>query len=146
MREVHAPRKSSSRCSHRKREAGIGTAPVWNGRGSTSSAVKNIQKDETDLGAEVRAISGRIDSVRVGVDSVRDSVDALSDRMEQYREEDRDALDARFEKVDGRFAEMRKETKADFTAMTNRIDGAFKWALGLFIIGLGVLAHGFRWF
>jgi len=55
---------------------------------------------------------------------------------------------------------MRKETKADFMAMTgridamtNRIDGTYKWVLGLFFAGLGALAtlvglmgHGFKWF
>ena len=41
MREMHAQKKTFwCRCSQRKREAGNGTEPVWNRRGSVSSAVK----------------------------------------------------------------------------------------------------------
>jgi len=41
MREMHAQKKTFwCRCSQRKREAGIGIEPVWNRRGSVSSAVK----------------------------------------------------------------------------------------------------------
>jgi hypothetical protein len=133
--------------------------------------ILNIQKDVTDLRAEVRAINGRIDSFGNRVDARfekvdarfekaeqrreedKKAIDARFDKVDQQRHEDRKAIDARFEKVDACFAEMRKETKADFTAMTNRIDGTYRWVLGLFFAGLGALAtlvgligHGFKWF
>jgi hypothetical protein len=41
MREMHAQKKTFwRRCSQTKREAGDGIEPVWNRRGSASSAVK----------------------------------------------------------------------------------------------------------
>ena len=94
--------------------------------------IVNIQKDVTDLRADLRVVDGHIHSLRERFEKCReddkrtldarfekvddgfDRIDARFEKAEQCREEDRKSVDARLEKSEQRREEDRQSINARF--------------------------------
>jgi predicted nucleic acid-binding Zn-ribbon protein len=130
--------------------------------------VRNLQIHVADIRAEVRATNSRLDGLRDRIDqefgSFRNRIDhelgSLRNKIEQDFSSLRDRIDQGLEKlrletkadlgaIRKEMAEFRDSLQAQINKLTEKLDKAIAWALGLYLTGMGllltVMAHGFKW-